>query len=50
VNNCKNGETSPNNVKDGVIKSILGVQASLVEVHENHYVQINSTKKAISNK
>jgi len=48
VNNCKNGETSPNNGKDGVIKSNLGVQASLVVVHDNHYIEINSTKKAIN--
>ncbi|XP_058786677.1 two-component response regulator-like APRR9 isoform X2 [Vicia villosa] len=47
VANCKNGETSTNNGKDVDDQEHFRIASTSGEVHDNHYVQINSTKEAI---
>ncbi|CAK8567706.1 unnamed protein product [Lathyrus sativus] len=47
VANCKNGETSTNNGKDVNDQEHFRIASTSGEVHDNHYVQINSTKEAI---
>ncbi|KAI5405388.1 two-component response regulator-like APRR9 isoform X2 [Lathyrus oleraceus] len=45
--NHKNGETSTNNGKDVDDQEHFRIASTSGEVHDNHYVQINSTKEAI---
>lgn len=45
--NHKSGETSTNNGKDVDDQEHFRIASTSGEVHDNHYVQINSTKEAI---
>jgi pseudo-response regulator 5 len=45
--NCNNGETNTNNGNDGEDQEHFRIASTSGEDHDNHYVEINSTKEAI---